>query len=302
MRIVSSFLLAGLFIAAGYRAAPLAVIVKVDGTAEVQRAATNRPAQVGLALEAGDRVVPTAGGRVVLLHKSGRTEVAAQAVTIQASQEADRAGLFSRTVRTLDNVAAATAKTDPNRQGMIRPIPGTPAPIAPRNGMKVLDTRPTLTWFSVPGAEGYTVQLRRDGAAPIRWDTDADTSWTLPSTSPALLPGATYQWTVAPRGSARVAPPQSFTVASASDYTSIAQALDALAATGLDPAADGAFLAAVIYHDAGFAYEADGALAVVEATGDPVGRSFLLLRGAVHDALGRLDEAAAAFARADQGL
>lgn len=292
---------AGSTVAAAMLADPVAVLVKLDGSVEVHRAGSAPlTAEVGMPLHPGDRVVPASGARAVLLHSTGRTEIAASEVTVEAPQQAQRAGVFTRAVQTIESVAATSAKTDPNRQGMIRPIPGAPVPVAPRNGLAVLDSRPTFVWFSVPGTTSYMVQLRAQGQRPVRYEVGADTTWTLPVDAPGLTPGVEYQWTVGAAGaSARVAEPQRFRVASDSIAGAVTEYLSELEALSLDPNGDGAFLAAVIYHGSGLVYEADRLLARLQATGSGEGRTFHLLRGEVYDALGRLDEAAREFALAD---
>lgn len=295
-------LAATLTTAAETPADPVAVLVKLNGAVQVQRsgAAAPVPAEVGMPLEPGDRVLPSAGARAVLLHSTGRTEVAATAVTVEAARQGERAGVFTRAVRTLESVAATSAKADPNRQGMIRPLPGAPVPVSPRNGIAILEARPTFVWLSVPGATGYMIQIRAEGQRPVRYEVGSDTTWALPSDAPPLVPGTSYQWTVgAMSSSARVAEPQEFSVATDSVGTAIQGYLTELEALSLDPDEDGAFLAAVIYHASGLVYEADRLLARLQATGDGEGRTFHLLRGEVYDALGRLDDAAREFALAD---
>ncbi|HUH14080.1 MAG TPA: hypothetical protein VMK65_13275 [Longimicrobiales bacterium] len=291
-------------VAAGFVAVadPVAVVVKLDGALQVQRAGGGDPVtgEVGMALSAGDRLLPAAGARVVLLHSTGRTEVAAEPLTLAAPEQGQRAGVFTRAVRTIESVAATSAKADPNRQGMIRPVPGTPVPVAPRNGIALLDTRPTFTWHSVPGASAYMVQLRAAGERPVRFDVGPDTVWTYPDSATALRHGAIYQWTVGAVGaSARVAESVGFRVLDSAAAGEITSALAGLKAQGLEPEGDAPFLAAVLYHDAGLAYEADRLLARLQATGAGEGRTFHLLRAEVYDALGKLDAAAREFALAD---
>ncbi|MDX1674663.1 MAG: hypothetical protein R3314_07715 [Longimicrobiales bacterium] len=284
---------------------PVALLVKLQGGVTVEPADTTAaavPGAVGLQLVPGDRVVVAEGGEAVVLYRTGRLVKAAAPVTIEAVGAAEASGLFASTVRTLGQVATTDARTQPNRQGMIRPIAGAPAPIAPRNGIKVLDVRPTFTWFRVGDADAYIVQLQREGTdapAPVRYSAGSDTTWTYPADEPALVPGATYVWTVgSPVG--RVAPPQRFTVAGPEDVAAVQAGLDALIDAGLDPAGDGLFLAALAYRDAGLHYEAIRAIRALEAAGAPLGPTFYQLKGDVLDALGRIEAAAEAFERADR--
>jgi|GEM_PF-896306 len=281
---------------------PAAVVIQVVGSVQVQPAAGGAtvPASVGAQLFAGDKVVLATGARARLLHKSGRMEAVTASLTISAPVEQKPAGRFEQTVRTVAQLATTSARSQPNRQGMIRPIAGEPVPVAPRNGVKVIDLRPTFTWFSIPGASGYTVQVRRvepAGGKPERFDAGNDTSWTYPLSAAPLMPGATYEWTVGAAGG-RIAQMQRFRVISADDFSQLAAALRDLTAAGVDPQSDGLFLTALTYRDAGLFYEAERALQQLAGNG-AAGRTFHLLRGEVLDAIGYVDAAAEHFAAAD---
>ncbi len=300
----SLFLAAGLTLVAGAASAalapdPVALLVKLQGGVSVERVETDETVggAVGLTLHAGDRVLVPAGGRAVVLYRTGKLVQAAAPVTIEAVEETEPSSLFANTLRTLGQVATTDARTQPNRQGMIRPIAGAPAPIAPRNEVKVLDARPTFTWFSVPEAGSYMIQLQREGAdspAPVRYRVGTDTTWTLPAAEAPLVPGARYTWTVGGEGVGRVAAPQHFTVASAGDVAAIQDRLEAMIAAGMDPAADGLFLTALAYRDAGLFYEARAAIDRLEEQGAG-GAAFFTLKGEVLDALGQIEAAEAAF-------
>jgi hypothetical protein len=184
---------------------------------------------------------------------------------------------------------------------MVRPLPGQAAPIAPRNAIVVLDVRPSFTWFAAAGTPTYTVQIQQvDGAdaRPARFEAGQDTTWSYPAAAPALLPGATYRWTVAANG--RAAEPQTFRVVSGAEFATLAQALAELAESGVDPLTDGLYVTALRYRDAGLFYEADRALARLAENGSGTGRAFHLLRGEVFDRMGLLELAAAAFRAADR--
>lgn len=283
---------------------PVALLVKFQGDVNVQRVEADESVagEVGMQLVPGDQVVVANGSEAVILYKTGRLVKAAATVTIEAVETTEESSLFTSTMRTLGQVAATDARTQPNRQGMIRPIAGAPVPIAPRNRIKVLDARPTFTWFSVESASEYMVQLQREGPdspAPVRYPVGRDTTWTLPRSEAPLVPGATYVWTVGSPGAGRVAEPRRFTVASAQDIAAIQQTMNGLIAAGIDPASDGLFLTALAYRDAGLYYEAHRAIRGIEAEGNGTGRAFFMLKGEVLDALGLVDDAEAAFQMAD---
>ncbi|MGQ0563330.1 MAG: hypothetical protein ACT443_15835 [Gemmatimonadota bacterium] len=286
-----------------WSADPTAVVVQITGGVQVQRngQTASVPATVGLSLMPGDRVVISSGGKAVLLFKTGKMQTASQTLTIADAQRDQPGGLFSQTVTTLAQVATTNARTQPNRQGMIRPIPGEPAPIAPRNGVKVADLHPSFTWFSLPDAQGYTVQVRRIEpmpGRPQRFDAGRDTSWTYPATALPLIPGGLYEWTVASSNGGRPATVQRFRVVDSEDLARVSSTLEELVTAGIDPLTDGLFLTALAYRDAGLMYDA-GRLLERLAENGARGRAYYLLRGEVFDALGDLDAAAQAFARAD---
>lgn len=284
-----------------WSADPSAVVVQISGGVQVQRAGGAAvPAAVGLSLMPGDRVVIGAGGKAVLLYKTGRMQTTSQTVTIADAQRDKPGGLFNQTVTTLAQVATTNARTQPNRQGMIRPIQGEPTPIAPRNSVKVADLHPTFTWFSQPNASGYMVQVRRIEpmpGRPERFDAGKDTTWSYPASATPLIPGATYEWTVASSGG-RPATVQRFRVVSGEEFMRIANTMNELITAGIDPLGDGLFLTALAYRDAGLMYDAGRMLDRLQAAGAK-GKAYFLLRGEVFDAVGDLDGAAKAFAIAD---
>ena len=285
-----------------WRAEPSAVVVQISGAVQVQRTGSAPvKATVGLSLVPGDKVIIGNSSKAVLLYKTGRMQTTSESVTIEDAQRDKPGGLFNQTVTTLVQVATTNARTQPNRQGMIRPIQGEPAPIAPRNNIKVADLHPTFTWFRLAEAPGYTVQLRRVDplpSRPERFNIGSDTAWVYPANATPLIPGATYEWTVAGNNGGRPATVQRFRIMTSDDFTRVAETLKELTTAGIDPLGDGLFLSALAYRDAGLMYDAGRLLDRLDAAGAR-GRAYLLLRGEVFDALGDLDAAAKAFAAAD---
>ena len=282
---------------------PAAVLIQVSGSVQVQRTgqAKGVPATVGISLNPGDKIVIGNGGKAVLMYKSGKMETAAADVTVAEPETRQPAGHFQQVVNTVAQVATTNARVQPNRQGMIRPIAGEPIPVTPRNGVKLLDVRPTFTWFRVPDATSYTVQLRRVSPAggAIQRFTKKDTTWTYPGSEPPLVPGAEYEWTVGATPGRISSYRGRFRIVNTEEFASVAAVLRELATANIDPATDGLFVLALTYRDAGLYYEASRALERLAATGSGKGRAFNLLRGDVLDAIGDLDGAARAFAAAD---
>lgn len=286
-----------------FSADPSAVVVQITGGVQVQRSGQGAPvaANVGQSLMPGDKVIVTTGAKAVLLYKTGKMQTTSQSVTIGDAQRDKPGGLFNQTVTTLAQVATTNARTQPNRQGMIRPIQGEPAPISPRNNVKVADLHPTFTWFKLSEAQSYIVQMRRVepfGSKPERFNVASDTTWSYPPSATPLIPGGVYEWTVANANGGRPATVQRFRVMTGEDFTRVATTLNELVTSGIDPLGDGLFLTALAYRDAGLMYDAGRLLDRLQASGAR-GRSYYLLRGEVYDALGDLDSAAKAFSTAD---
>jgi hypothetical protein len=293
--------LAGVAVAAASTDA-VALLVKFQGGVVVERAGGSGAVggEVGMQLLPGDRVMVPQGAEAVVLYRTGRLVRASSAVTIEEVAEEGASTLFTNTVRTLGQVATTDARTQPNRQGMIRPIAGSPVPVAPRNGIRVVSERPTFTWLAAP-VSGYTIQIRKEApetGRPVRFDVGSDTAWSRPDPEPPLERGATYAWTVGGEGIGRVAPMQRFKVASADDVATVEAVLHGLAEAGIDPATDGLFLAALGYREAGLYYEALRALDRLAEEGAGAGPSYYMLRGELLDAIGDLEAAEKAFRKA----
>lgn len=287
-----------------YQSGPVAVIIQVDGAVQVEQGGSTADATVGTRLAAGDRVVPSSGASAVLIQRGGDRLEVAEAHTVDAPPSSGSGGgegdMFSRTVEVLGQVANADTESLMDRQGMIRPIPGEPVLVAPRNELTVMTPRPSFTWRSAEGATEYTIQIRRPGSRPVRFGEISDTTWTYPASAPPLMPGEEYWWTVAPAGSGRATREQRFTIIGPDAYASVARDLRMLDEMGLDPVGEGAFLAAVAYRDAGLYYDAIGALELLERNGTALGREAYLLKGEVLTAVGDAEGARRAFDRADE--
>ncbi len=280
---------------------PAAVVVKVEGSVQVQIGGTApQPARVGARLSPGDQILPSAGARAIVVYQTGATLEVTETLTIEAPAEGGTGDMFTRTVQVLAQAASSDARNQPNRQGMIRPVPGYPEIISPRNLVMVLESRPTFKWHPTEGAQGYRIQIRKDGEAPVRYESGPETIWTLPESAPSLERGNLYWWTVGPTGQGRPSREMQFKVLPDEDHVALVQRLQTLALAGLDPEGDGAFLGAVVYREAGLLYNAASALEFLEGIGEPLGVEAYLLKGEILDALGDLDGARKAFDQADR--
>jgi len=279
---------------------PAALVIRVQGDVDVTHgSAAPTPASVGEQMFVGDGVLPTAGARAILITRAGAQQIVTERTTIAAPAAVASSDIFDRALSTLAQAASTDASAG-GRQGMIRPIPGQTALVAPRNALNVASARPTFSWTATPG-QTYDLMLRNvDGGRPAVYEVGADTVWTLPDTAADLEQGATYQWTVfvGGRRGGRALPPQDFRVIGLEESVDLEDYLDEIAVFGLDPRGDGLLLTVIAYRDMGLFYEARRALEEVEA-GGPLSWELYRLKGEILAELGHEEEARAAFDQAD---
>lgn len=279
---------------------PAALVIRVQGGVDVTHGGSApAPASIGEQMFVGDGVLPSSGARAVLITRAGAQQIVTERTTIAEPSGGGNPDIFDRALATLAQ-AAGTDATTGGRQGMIRPIPGETALVAPRNALNVASPRPTFTWTATPG-QTYDLMLRKlDGGRPVVYEVGADTTWALPDSAAALDQGAAYQWTifVGGRRTGRALPPQDFRVIGLEESVDLEDYLEEIAVFGLDPRGDGLFLTVVAYRDMGLFYEARAALEDVESTG-PLSWELYKLKGEILAELGHEEEARAAFDRAD---
>lgn len=303
MRNVFGFVVASTLALAAPLAAqggPVALVVRVQGEVRIERAGGPAAgAAAGDELRAGDVVAPAPGSRAILITRGGTQQVVTERTVVEEPRGGASSDLFARAVSTLARAAAVDATTG-GRQGMVRPVPGQTALIAPRNALAVATRRPTFVWTATPG-QRYDIMLRRsDGGRPVVYEAGTDTTWTLPADAPDLEAGARYQWTVfvGGRERGRAVTGTEFRVIGLEEAVELEDYLDEIAVFGLDPRGDGLLLTLVAYRDMGLFYEARRALEAVEASG-PLSWQLYKLKGEILAELGHEDEARAAFDRAD---
>ena len=104
-----------------------AMIVRVSGTVNVVAGdASPVAAAAGTRLAVGDQVLPD-GGQALVAFASGSTQRVTEALTIASAQTGGATGgTFSRAIGVMASAATSDARSRPNRQGMIRPVPGEP--------------------------------------------------------------------------------------------------------------------------------------------------------------------------------
>lgn len=277
------------FAAAGdpVAADPVAVVVRVIGSVQVQKgqASAPVPAQVGFRLEVGDQVLIPTGGRAILLLKTGKTVTAQSSFRVQSPTAARPANVFQMTVKTLNEVSTSGGASSQKRAGMVRPVGGTPVGILPRNSVTLHTTRPRFAWFHVPGVTSYEIGIQAEGERMRWYRAGADTTWTAPAG--VLQRGVEYSWTVATGRQGRAAGAQQFRVASDEEVARLKASLEPARALGLGPRGDGWFLAALAFRDAGMMYDAVDALARIPEGSLAGGAELAALREELHLAIGR---------------
>jgi tetratricopeptide (TPR) repeat protein len=281
--------------------APAALVIRVQGDVDVTHGESPPArASIGEQMYVGDGVIPASGSRAVLITRAGAQQVVTEKTTIEEPRAGGNPDIFDRALATLAQAASTNASTG-GRQGMIRPIPGQTALVAPRNSLTVASARPTFRWTPTPG-QSYDLMLRKvEGGRPALYTVGSDTTWTLPEDAEDLEAGAEYQWTVfvGGRQGGRAMQPQNFRVIGLEESVDLADYLDQIAVFGLDPKTDGLFLTVVAYRDMGLYYEAAEALDGVEREG-PLTWELYRLKGEILAELGREADAREAFDRADE--
>lgn len=275
---------------------PAALVVSLQGDVQVRQGGAAAPAAVGTRLSAGDEVIPAGGARAILITRTGAQQVVTSATTVSEPRGGGNPDMFARALATLAQ-AASTDRTAGGRQGMIRPIPGEPTLVAPRNGLTVTTGHPTFSWMPVEGATEYMIQIRKvDGGRPMRFEVTG-TEWTLPEGEPGLETGELYAWTVAPKGG-RPTREEQFKLIGAEDNEVLFNTMDEIRVIGLDPFGDGLFLTTVIFRDLELYYDAASALEEVESAGSMTAELYLL-KGEILNELGQEEAARKAFDKAD---
>lgn len=286
---------------AGQQAEAVAVVLRVDGVVELIREVRDsagapglvrRSVRVGHRLQAGDRVEPRGDGNLAVLNRTGQRETIREPVFLEARTEAGGDDLFRRTVDMLDRAGGADTRVTPARVDAVRPRPGVPVPVAPRNGVLIMAAQPRLEWFAVEGAEEYTVRIGAPGEREVRY-TAADTSLVLPR---ALAPGRRYDWRVEVAG--RPGPEASLRTISDDEATALVEGLADLRARGFDPDGEGRLLKVVIYTGLELLYGALDELLALEARAGDAGADVVALKGEILARVGRVDEARRALDRA----
>ncbi len=295
--------LIGLALAAplGAQEDPVALVVRVQGPVDVRHGLeAPAPASVGEQMYAGDGVLPADGSRAILLTRSGSQQVVTEQSTLERPAGGEPSDLFARAVATLAEAASMDA-TLGGRQGMIRPLSCGVTPIAPRNGLSVSSSNPTIEWAG-PEGQTYDLMLQKLGVGerPQIYEVGSATSFTLPE-DVELTFGAEYAWTVFPGGrhQGRPCAQMRFRVISLEESVDLEVYMEEIAVFGLDPLTDGLFLSVVAYRDMGLFYDAAAALDRVE-TEASLSADLYLLKGEILAELGREEAARAAFDRADE--
>ncbi len=280
---------------------PAALVIRVDGDVDVTHGdEPPTPASVGEQMFVGDGVIPDDGSRAVLITRGGAQQIVTEQTTIAEPRGGGSTDIFDRALATLAQAANTNTSTG-GRQGMIRPIPGQTALVAPRNDLTVSSARPTFQWTATPG-QSYDLMLRSlEGGRPMVFEAGNDTTWTLPDSLPDLEFGSGYQWTVfvGGRRGGRAMQPQNFRVIGLEETFEMEEYLEQIAVFGLDPMTDGLFLTVVAYRDMGLFYEAREALEAVEREAS-LSWELYRLKGEILAELGHEAEARAAFDRADE--
>lgn len=246
--------------------AAVAVVLRAGGLSAPADGAVSP--KVGAFLEPGDRLLPPAEGRLVLLMYDGSTVSVEEPMQVpQATGDTDRlfrllrALLGHRPQETIDD-------EEPLRSEASKGGGDHPMPVRPAGDRRVRAITPELVWRAAEGAQAYRVHIWSLDDEVLELDAGADTAWILPPES-ALTPGTDYTWAVAPLPGTDVGPRARFHVASREILDEVARELGGLRARGLDPEADGLLVAAALFRSMALPYDALAILEDLRERGDP---------------------------------
>lgn len=290
--------------AAPSTAQPAALVAQLRGNVKVIAGGGGpaEPVRVGLRLELGDSLDVAPGSRATLLYNNGRLVAATSSLVVAPVGGAGAQAIHARAAASLEE-ARRQGRPDA-AAGVGRPPPSGAYPLEPVRRVSVVAVRPTFRWQGDDGASGYTLQIRPTaGGIPRRYSVDGTGPWTLPDSAAPLTAGEEYAWTVVPAGGGRMPGEERFVVLTDGERESVTAFRAALVGAGLDPDADGGFVAAAFYADLGLLHDADQALSAFRATlpEGAAGPVVDLLATRILEGLGRTDEALEAFERATGG-
>lgn len=277
-------------------------------TVHTEAAVEAVPARVGLRLFLGDSLHVPPGSRAVLLFADGRLVTVSSSLSVARGPGGGASALHARAAQAAEAARRQERPRPPGGKGppggqQRPPRAGTRA-LAPAGGATVLPIRPAFTWETLTRADAYVLQLRRvDGGPPLRFDLDDEGPFALPETTAALERGETYAWVVVPAANGRGGAEERFTVLDAEGAAAVEAFRASLAGAGIDPDGDGLFLAASFYLSLELVYEAEAALARLDAVVPASEQDAVvdLMRAGVFERLGRYEEALAAYRRAAGG-
>jgi hypothetical protein len=169
---------------------------------------------------------------------------------------------------------------NPNQIGGASRDLGSPRLYAPNSG-KAFSTHPVFAWGTTDANQKVAFRLTAVTGQMIYEATVDANHLVYPDDAPALTPGTTYNWTIAPEMDMMGAPPApvSISIVSGAERDSIAS--DLAAATGEDGAAK-VFVAHRLWYDAVAAYSA-----LVLA--HPESKDYYAARGTLYDQLPATD-------------
>lgn len=104
-------ILAGLISVAplGAQNMPAALLGSFEGPVQIRASGSDpEPATVGQRLEVGDEILPGAGGRVILVTRTGTAQVVTQNTVIEDAPPASSSSVMARTISVLAQAATFT--------------------------------------------------------------------------------------------------------------------------------------------------------------------------------------------------
>jgi hypothetical protein len=229
-----------------------AIVLGVEGNVTTQReGGSAEDLRVGTMLAAGDRIVAEDESSASIMHRDGSWSMVLGDFEVPAGSDEESSG-FIRLRDLLQRYAERAVPDIP------APDSRLPAALGPANDLPVRVLTPSLAWQGEPGVERYRIFLWSADNG-VRTTEVEGTSMTLPSEW-ALTPGEYYEWSVASLPDGAPTMRVRFRVLDREGMDRVADEMQALRESGLDPEGRGALVALLTFQELDLLYDALGLL------------------------------------------
>jgi len=248
-----------------------AIVLEVEGHVTTQREGNAaEDLRVGTLLSAGDRIMADNESSASVMHRDGSWSMVVGDFEVPAGPTGESSGFLQ--LRDLLERYAESAVPDPSELDSTLPVA-----LGPASDIPVRVLTPSLVWQGEPGVDRYRIFLWSTDGAVRTMEVDGS-SMTLPSEW-ALTPGEYYEWSVASLPDGEPTMRVRFRVLDREGMDRVADEMQALRESGLDPEGRGALVALLTFHELDLLYDALGLLdSIVRRAGGKVVPAITALR------------------------